>query len=142
MSLPASSRSRSGGGVSAKDKPQPSQSPERVVVAIDFGTAYSGYAYAFASSPDDICMMRRLVGDSVTGQSFSKVPTILLLNGQQLFHSFGTEASDAYHDLDEVESIKWMYFDKFKMELHSRRVSVLSDLDALARDPYPCMPHA
>ena len=94
----------------------------KVVVAIDFGTTYSGYAYAFVHNPDEIFLMRR----SEPGQFGSmshKTPTILLMNEQRGFHSFGYEAREAYHDLDEVESMRWLYFEKFKMELHSRKVS-------------------
>ena len=90
----------------------------KVTVAIDFGTTYSGYAYAFSHNPDDIHLMR----NGQFGVPTHKVPTILLLNERAGFHSFGYEAREAYHDLDEMESQKWLYFEKFKMELHSRKV--------------------
>ena len=93
----------------------------KVIVAIDFGTTYSGYAYAFANNPDDIHLMR---GAGQLGFPTHKVPTILLMNERAAFHSFGYEAREAYHDLDETESRKWLYFEKFKMELHSRKVRV------------------
>lgn len=34
-----------------------------VVVAIDFGTTYSGYAFAFAKDPDSIHVMRKWEGN-------------------------------------------------------------------------------
>lgn len=93
----------------------------RVVVAIDFGTTYSGYAYSMMTAPDDIyLMMRAQLGQY--GAMNHKIPTILLLNERGAFHSFGFEAREAYHDLDDVDSKKWLYFEKFKMELHSRKV--------------------
>lgn len=99
----------------------PSGGP-KVVVAIDFGTTYSGYAYSMMTAPDEIfLMMRAQVGQY--GAMNHKIPTILLLNEYGAFHSFGYEAREAYHDLDEVESKKWLYFEKFKMELHSRKAS-------------------
>ena len=92
-----------------------------VVVAIDFGTTYSGYAYAFTSSPDEIHLMRRPEGGQF-GTMTHKIPTILLLNEKGAFHSFGYEARETYLDLNEEEAQKWFYFEKFKMELHSRKV--------------------
>lgn len=92
-----------------------------VVVAIDFGTTYSGYAYAFTRSPDEIHLMRHSDAGHLGGVAV-KMPTILLLNERGGFHSFGYEAREAYHDLEEAETRQWLYFEKFKMELHSRQV--------------------
>ena len=96
-------------------------SPYRVVVAIDFGTTYSGYAYAFRRKPDDIHLMRRKEAGQV-GVPSHKIPTILLLDEREQFYAFGYDARDAYHDMSEEESQRWLYFEKFKMELHSRKV--------------------
>ena len=95
----------------------------KIVVAIDFGTTYSGYAYAFMHTPDEIHLMRKIDPAGQFGSLVHKNPTILLLNDKQGFHSFGFDAREAYHDLDEVQSRKWLYFEKFKMELHCRRVN-------------------
>ena len=94
----------------------------KVVVAIDFGTTYSGYAYAFVERPEDVHLMRRSSGSHLGLQSY-KLPTVLLLRENQDFLSFGYEARETYADMDETESLKHLYFEKFKMELHSRRVS-------------------
>ena len=102
---------------------QPEAEQTQVVVAIDFGTTYSGYAYAFRSSPEDIHLMRNPEGGQSVGAVSYKVPTILLLNDQGKFHSFGYEARETYHNLDAEESRQWLYFEKFKMELHSRKVT-------------------
>ena len=99
-------------------KDEPDGALGRTAVNLDFGTTYSGYAYAFSHNPDDIHLMR----NGQFGVPTHKVPTILLLNERAGFHSFGYEAREAYHDLDEMESQKWLYFEKFKMELHSRKV--------------------
>lgn len=93
------------------------------VAAIDFGTTYSGYAYAFTRDPENIHLMnQRMVGHR-SGYGVQQ-PTVLLLNGRGEFHSFGYEAQEFYHDLDEEESGRWLYFEKFKMELHSRQVKL------------------
>ncbi len=100
------------------------QAGYRAVVAIDFGTTYSGYAYSFSSHPEDIHLMRTTQGGRYSGSTASthKIPTILLLNEKGGFHSFGQDAREAYHDLDEAEAKKWLYFEKFKLELHTRKV--------------------
>jgi len=92
-----------------------------VVVAIDFGTTYSGYAFSFASdahsAATQIHMMRRWEGGD-PGVVNQKSPTTILLTPSKQFHSFGFTARDFYHDLDQAEANKWLYFEKFKMNLH------------------------
>ena len=41
---------------------KPDQDKHFVVAAIDFGTTYSGYAFAFKRDPDSIHMMRKWEG--------------------------------------------------------------------------------
>jgi hypothetical protein len=96
------------------------ETSRRIVVAIDFGTTYSGYAYAFRRKPDEIHLMRRKEAGQVGGPSH-KIPTILLMDEREQFHAFGYDARDTYHDMTEEESQRWLYFEKFKMELHSRK---------------------
>jgi len=92
-----------------------------VVVAIDFGTTYSGYAFSFArdarSAATQIHMMRRWEGGD-PGVVNQKTPTTILLTPAKQFHSFGFTARDFYHDLDQAEAGRWLYFEKFKMNLH------------------------
>nr|XP_015199351.1 PREDICTED: heat shock 70 kDa protein 12B [Lepisosteus oculatus] len=92
--------------------------PFSVVVAIDFGTTSSGYAFSFTHDPEAIHMMRRWEGGD-PGVANQKSPTCLLLTPEQRFHSFGFAARDSYHDLDPEEAQHWLYFDKFKMKIHS-----------------------
>ena len=92
-----------------------------VVVAIDFGTTFSGYAFAFTRDPDSIHMMRKWEGGD-PGVNNQKIPTTLLLKPDGSFHSFGYGARDFYHDLEHSEAKKWLYFEKFKMSLHSSEV--------------------
>lgn len=92
-----------------------------VVAAIDFGTTYSGYAFAFTRDPESIHMMRRWEGGD-PGVSNTKTPTTLLLTPDKRFHSFGFGARDFYHDLEPSEAKKYMYFEKFKMKLYSDEV--------------------
>uniref|UniRef100_A0A6Q2XL05 Heat shock protein 12B n=1 Tax=Esox lucius TaxID=8010 RepID=A0A6Q2XL05_ESOLU len=92
--------------------------PFSVVVAIDFGTTSSGYAFSFTGDPEAIHMMRRWEGGD-PGVANQKSPTSLLLTPELKFHSFGFAARDSYHDLDPEEAQHWLYFDKFKMKIHS-----------------------
>lgn len=94
------------------------------VAAIDFGTTYSGYAYAFTKDPSNIHIMNQRSMRTRRGYG-TQQPTALLLKERGEFHSFGYEAQEYYHDLDEKEATKWLYFEKFKMELHSRQVRSL-----------------
>lgn len=57
------------------------------------------------------------------GVSNQKTPTTILLTPERKFHSFGYAARDFYHDLDPTESKHWLYFEKFKMKLHTTGVS-------------------
>ncbi|KAF2367815.1 hypothetical protein FHG87_001435 [Trinorchestia longiramus] len=99
---------------------QPVESNHFVVVAIDFGTTYSGYAFSFTRDPDNVHMMKKWEGGD-PGVQNQKTPTIVLLDPDKRFHSLGFSARDHYHDLDPKEANKWLYFDKFKMELHDDR---------------------
>lgn len=94
-----------------------------LVVAIDFGTACSGYAYASSLKPDAIHLMRRV--DSAPkdgGASHCKVPTALLLTEHEEFVAFGYEARDTYSDMYPEEQQRYLFFEKFKMELHYTEV--------------------
>lgn len=93
-----------------------------VVVAIDFGTTFSGYAFSFTRDPDSIHVMRKWEGGD-PGVINQKVPTILLLAPDGSFHSFGFTARDFFHDLDPQEAPQWHFFEKFKMSLHNNPVS-------------------
>lgn len=95
-----------------------------VVAAIDIGTAYSGYAFAFVhdhvydvTDPERIHVNTwEFDGGS---RSFYKTPTCLLLNPDGTMHSFGREAIAKYNTLvDENQHHGWYFFTQFKMTLH------------------------
>ncbi|XP_075705701.1 heat shock 70 kDa protein 12B-like, partial [Rhinoderma darwinii] len=120
----------------------PSQSPRSehrsvpssrfiVVVAIDFGTTSSGYAFSFVKDPEAIHMMRKWEGGD-PGVAHQKTPTSLLLTPDKAFHSFGYTARDFYHDLDPEEARDWLYFEKFKMKIHSTSdLTMRTELEAV-----------
>lgn len=57
---------------------KPDEDKHFVVGAIDFGTTYSGYAFAFTRDPDSIHMMRKWEGGDpgVTNQKVCILPLI------------------------------------------------------------------
>ncbi|XP_072042338.1 heat shock 70 kDa protein 12A-like isoform X2 [Amphiura filiformis] len=104
--------------LSSPSYPEPQRRPHSVVIAIDFGTTFSGYAYSFSRDPYHIQIMRKWEGGD-PGVMNMKTPTTLLLTPEGEFHSFGFTARDFYHDMDHVEALNWLYFDKFKLVLHN-----------------------
>uniref|UniRef100_A0A4W4F258 Heat shock protein 12B n=1 Tax=Electrophorus electricus TaxID=8005 RepID=A0A4W4F258_ELEEL len=103
-----------------------------IIVAIDFGTTSSGYAFSFTDDPEAIHMMRRWEGGD-PGVANQKSPTCLLLTPDLRFHSFGFAARDSYHDLDPEEARHWLYFDKFKMKIHSTSdLTMVTELESVS----------
>ena len=101
-----------------------SKSDDFIVVAIDFGTACSGYAYAFSQYPDVVHLMRRAdCGPKERNSIFFKTPTAILLSEHEDFVAFGYEAKEIYSDMEVVDQSRYLYFEKFKMELHYTEVS-------------------
>ena len=99
-----------------------------VVAAIDIGTSYSGYAFAFmhdhvydVTDPDRI-HVNTWVFDGGS-RSLYKTPTCLLLYPDGTMHSFGREALTHYSLLTEDGQDKdWYFFTQFKMALHQEEV--------------------
>ncbi|XP_076061934.1 uncharacterized protein LOC143037499 isoform X2 [Oratosquilla oratoria] len=106
--------------VQARIGETPRPSTHFVVVAIDFGTTYSGYAFSFTRDPESVHMMKKWEGGD-PGVQNHKTPTIVLLTPEGAFHSLGFTARDTFHDLDPAQAPKWLYFDRFKMALHSNQ---------------------
>lgn len=93
------------------------------MVAIDFGTTYSGFAFSFIKDQgkDAIFMNKDWINEQ--GSRTSKTPTCLLLRPDLSFDSFGYEAIEKYAGLeDESEEKEYLFFKHFKMALHSDEV--------------------
>ncbi|KAL5012116.1 hypothetical protein ScPMuIL_010667 [Solemya velum] len=93
----------------------------KAIVALDFGTAYSGYAFSFRNDFEqnhlDISA-NQWRGGSAALVSL-KTPTCCLFSPDGKFHSFGFKAEDKYADLAlEDEHENWFYFRRFKMKLY------------------------
>ena len=92
------------------------------MVAIDFGTTYSGFAFAFNHKKGEggIHMNRAWGHDQ--GTATLKTPTSLLLNPDGNFDSFGYEAEEKYANFLNGEDRNYLYFKHFKMALHKSEV--------------------
>ncbi|CAG2184710.1 unnamed protein product [Mytilus edulis] len=104
------------------------QHDSTLVVAIDIGTTYSGYAFSFGheykSNPLTITYHSWPDGPSY------KTPTCVLLTPEKEFYSFGREAEDKYKNLAEIEDHKdWYFVTRFKMLLMGKRETKLKSSD-------------
>ncbi|XP_062602142.1 heat shock 70 kDa protein 12A-like [Saccostrea cucullata] len=89
----------------------------QIVAAIDFGTAYSGYAYSFKHDWTKIITQHWHGGEYLT----HKAPTSLLLKPDGSFFKFGFEAENEYARLSEDDNHKDHYFfRRFKLILKSK----------------------
>ncbi|XP_044540769.1 heat shock 70 kDa protein 12B-like [Gracilinanus agilis] len=74
------------------------------------------------------------------GVAHQKTPTSLLLTPEGTFHSFGYTARDYYHDLDPEEARDWLYFEKFKMKIHSASdLTMKTELEAVNGKKMPAL---
>lgn len=104
------------------DSHRKSKSKHIVVAAMDFGTTYSGYAYSlvheYENDPTKVFAHTKWVAGSQQLISL-KTPSILLLNPDKTFKSFGYEAENDYGDLAvEGKHTDYYYFRRFKMLLY------------------------
>lgn len=91
-----------------------------VVVALDFGTTYSGIALSFIDRPNEI--LAKLWNSPKYNLMSVKTPTCLLINKTRKDdYRFGYEAEEDYADMltdSTGEAENYYFFDRFKMELH------------------------
>lgn len=109
-----------------------------VVVAIDFGTTYSGYAFSlsseFLSNKND--HLNKIVIDNWnSGDLLSeKTPTTLLLDKSKNLVSFGYEAENDYGRMTEEERNEHYYFRRFKMMLYDKDGKLKLTRDTVLKD--------
>ncbi|XP_071139889.1 heat shock 70 kDa protein 12B-like [Mytilus edulis] len=100
-----------------------------VVTAIDLGTTFSGYAFSFRSEfqKDPLKISTNSwISEGVFNDEM-KAPSILLLNPDQSFNSFGYRAQNNCKQLllvDPEKAVKYYYVQDFKMQLHNREISL------------------
>lgn len=114
-----------------------SQAKRDVIIAIDFGTTYSGFGYVFPNASEDHIYVFQKWGRG-QGISYSKTPTALLLTEKGELHRFGHAAVEMYgkQALSQKDCNKLLYFEKFKLLLHSQKVSFFSFFHAVSLGIY------
>lgn len=97
------------------------------VVAIDFGTSYTGFAFSFNKGQENDAIFMNRDWWNEQGCKTSKVPTCLLLTPELTFDSFGYDAMENYAQLESERNEQgYFFFQHFKMALHSNKVSIIS----------------
>ena len=96
------------------------------VVALDFGTTFSGYAFNtrtdYHEDPLKIQTNQGWQAGGVPLMSW-KTPTSILLNTDGSFVAFGYEAEDKFYSrMDRCDRENVMLFRRFKMKLHNKMV--------------------
>ncbi|XP_063402350.1 heat shock 70 kDa protein 12B-like isoform X1 [Mytilus trossulus] len=90
-------------------------SSKLLVVAIDFGTTYSGYAFSYISQREKVYTYNWSKGITQT----PKTPTSILFTPRKDFRSFGYEAEEEYARLSQLkENREWYFFKRFKLTLY------------------------
>ena len=95
-----------------------------LIVAIDFGTKYSGFCLAEVNAVGESGIHVFRDWGSFQGVSLYKTPTCLLLTSEGKFHRFGHAAVETYtkHKTSDPAD-ELLYFDRFKLVLHNTKVS-------------------
>ncbi|KAL4217390.1 hypothetical protein ACF0H5_023841 [Mactra antiquata] len=90
----------------------------KLVIAIDFGTTNSGYAFSLGSNRKEITY-----GFNWDSRLDSrKEPTSVLLDPKKTFYAFGYEAEDKFSSLmTEGKSDGWVLFRQLKMVLYNNK---------------------
>uniref|UniRef100_A0A3B4H3Y4 Heat shock 70 kDa protein 12A-like n=1 Tax=Pundamilia nyererei TaxID=303518 RepID=A0A3B4H3Y4_9CICH len=89
------------------------------IIAIDFGTAYSGYAFSLTKREAETEPRLKYWGRQVALKT-PKTPTCILFDEHENFLSFGYEAQSAYFKTRSDESRKKFFFECFKMSLYGK----------------------
>ena len=96
-----------------------------MVVAIDFGTTFSGYSFSlrheFKNDPLKISTVKWIADAGV----FEKTSTCILFDALGNFDSFGFEAEENYANLAATNKhLDWYFFRRFKMMLYEKMVFI------------------
>ncbi|XP_038163757.1 heat shock 70 kDa protein 12A-like [Cyprinodon tularosa] len=90
------------------------------IIAIDFGTAYSGHAFSLTARDAKSDIHVKKWGENV-GQQTPKTPTCILFNEMEEFMSFGYKAQADYFKMKGKQAQESFLFDCFKMSLYGEK---------------------
>lgn len=110
------------GDLNAGHRPGKS-SPNRLIIAIDFGTTYTGIAYAFTSDPSKIRAIQEWRGPDVEGRNdIAKVPSLIKYSDDEpVTFEWGYETNVT--DYGVIRGIK-LSLEPDKLDFHQRAASV------------------
>ncbi|XP_035994601.1 heat shock 70 kDa protein 12A [Fundulus heteroclitus] len=92
------------------------------VIAIDFGTAYSGHAFSMTARDAVADIHIKMWGEDVCQQT-PKTPTCILFNEKEEFFRFGYKAKTKYFRMRGQQAKDYFFFDNFKMSLYGKNVN-------------------
>ncbi|CAI5677930.1 unnamed protein product [Oreochromis niloticus] len=92
------------------------------IIAIDFGTAYSGYAFNIGRKGKEIEPFLKRWGKE-HGLDTPKTPTCILFDEHEEFLQFGYESKRTYINMHGEEAKKHYFFENFKMALYSKKLN-------------------
>ncbi|GLD68507.1 heat shock 70 kDa protein 12A-like protein [Lates japonicus] len=92
------------------------------IIAIDFGTAYSGYAFSLTPRDKEIDPVLKRWGKE-HGLDTPKTPTCILFSEDEKFSKFGYEAKTAYINMRGEDATKHYFFEAFKMALYGKTLN-------------------
>ncbi|KAK3097170.1 hypothetical protein FSP39_007092 [Pinctada imbricata] len=109
---------------------------KQYVVAIDFGTTYSGYAFQHISDHERFPASGSTEMWKGSNGMSEKAPTSLLLTKDGTFEAFGYEAEKRYFELIEnCDEEGWRFFKQFKMRIFQEKAGIDDDQAILAKEP-------
>ena len=99
-----------------------------MVVAIDLGTTFSGYAFSTTAEFKDNPLTFHANQVCKTGSCSLKFPTCILFDQNKTCDSFGYQAEDRYTDvvLEKSEN-QYFFFKHFKMKISTQKVRLSAD---------------
>uniref|UniRef100_A0A3Q2FYK7 Heat shock 70 kDa protein 12A-like n=1 Tax=Cyprinodon variegatus TaxID=28743 RepID=A0A3Q2FYK7_CYPVA len=92
------------------------------VIAIDFGTASSGFAFTVTRREEESEPFIKRWG-AEEGADTPKTPTCILFDPDQTFMKFGYEAKSAYFKIKKQEAKNYYFFEDFKMDLYGKEIT-------------------
>ncbi|KAM4731313.1 heat shock 70 kDa protein 12A-like [Anableps anableps] len=92
------------------------------IIAIDFGTAYSGYAYSVTPRDKESNPILKKWGGEL-GLDTPKTPTSILFDEHGEFMKFGYEAKTAYINVRGEDAKNQYFFENFKMALYGKKLT-------------------
>uniref|UniRef100_A0A3B3XB00 Uncharacterized protein n=1 Tax=Poecilia mexicana TaxID=48701 RepID=A0A3B3XB00_9TELE len=92
------------------------------IIAIDFGTSYSGYVFNITPSHEEPDPQLKMWGKEV-GLQTPKTPTCILFDESEEFVAFGYEATESYNNMGGEDAKTHYFFQNFKMDLYGKELT-------------------